>query len=146
MAELNPGGPIIRTYPSQEELPKEIPPRARKALKESIETKFAPGASIMACAQAIDYMLKERGFTDGDTLYARIKKASDAGVLTPDMATWAHEIRLAANDERHKNTDPTIADAEHCIQFALALAQFLFVLPTRVKRGLEDSKKTEREK
>jgi Domain of unknown function (DUF4145) len=127
-------------------LPEEIPARARRALKESIETKFAPGASIMACAQSIDYMLKERGFTDGDTLFARIKKASDTGVLTPDMTSWAHEIRFAANDERHKDTDPTIADAEHCIQFALALAQFLFVLPARVRRGLEDSKKKEKEK
>jgi Domain of unknown function (DUF4145) len=127
-------------YPRAEKLAKEIPDRARRALSEAIATQFAPGASIMTSAQAVDYMLKERGFREGDTLNARIKAAVTAGVLTPDMELWANEVRFAANDERHKDTDPTPDDAAHSVQFALALAEFLFVLPARVKRGIESVK------
>jgi H2-forming N5,N10-methylenetetrahydromethanopterin dehydrogenase-like enzyme len=53
------------------------------------------------------------------------------------MKTWAHEIRLAANDERHPDLDDaTTDDAQQCVEFALALGQNLFVLPARITRGL----------
>jgi hypothetical protein len=131
------------TYPLANELAMEIPGRARKALSEAVQTQFAPSASIMASAQAVDYMLKERGFREGDTLNARIKAAVEAGVLTPDMEQWANEVRFAANDERHKDTDPTPDDAAHTVQFVVALADFLFVFPARVKRGIETAKPKE---
>ncbi|MNW06866.1 hypothetical protein D3C71_2033470 [compost metagenome] len=54
------------------------------------------------------------------------------------MAAWAHEVRLDANDQRHDDEDgalPDEADARKSIEFATALAQFLFVLPARVARG-----------
>jgi Domain of unknown function (DUF4145) len=84
-------------------------------------------------------MLKARGYKDG-TLFNRIKKAEDEGVLTKDMAQWAHDVRLDANDERHADEDAsllTIDDANRCLEFADALADLLFVLPARVKRGLK---------
>jgi hypothetical protein len=57
------------------------------------------------------------------------------------MKTWAHEIRLAANDERHPDfDDATPDDAQQCVEFALALAQNLFVLPARITRGLDKAK------
>jgi Domain of unknown function (DUF4145) len=140
LVERRTDGVVLRVYPQAEELAIEIPGRVRKALSEAIQTPFAPGASIMACAQAVDYMLKERGFREGDTLNQRIKAAVKAGVLTPDMEQWANEVRFAANDERHEDTDPTPDDAEHSVQFAVALADFLFVLPARVKRGIETAK------
>jgi hypothetical protein len=54
------------------------------------------------------------------------------------MAAWAHEIRLDANDQRHADEEapmPDAADAAKAIEFANALAQFLYVLPARVERG-----------
>ena len=54
------------------------------------------------------------------------------------MAAWAHEIRLDANDQRHADEGaklPGEADAQKVIDFANALAQFLYVLPARVARG-----------
>jgi len=58
------------------------------------------------------------------------------------MARWAHEVRLDANEPRHADETtplPTEDDARKCVDFALALAQFLFVLPAQVKRGLADA-------
>jgi hypothetical protein len=54
------------------------------------------------------------------------------------MKLWAHEVRLDANDQRHADESaplPSEADAKKAIEFAQALAQFLFVLPALVTRG-----------
>ena len=58
------------------------------------------------------------------------------------MAKWAHEVRLDANEPRHADEQkplPDEEDARKCVEFVLALAKFLFVLPSRVKRGLKDA-------
>jgi len=87
---------------------------------------------------AVDAMLKLRGYTQG-SLYIRIEKAAEDNVLTKDMAAWAHTVRLDANDQRHADeaaTLPSTADAKRVLEFALALGAFLFVLPTRIERGI----------
>jgi len=91
----------------------------------------------MLTASCVDAMLKDKGYKTG-SLKARIDEAADAHLITPEMAAWAHEIRLDANDERHADEGaalPNSADAEKAIEFAKALAQFLYVLPDRVARG-----------
>jgi hypothetical protein len=91
----------------------------------------------MLTASSVDAMLKSKGYKEG-TLYSRIDQAAKDHVITEEMAAWAHEIRLDANDQRHSDEAaplPNEADAEKVIEFASALAQFLFVLPARVARG-----------
>ena len=91
----------------------------------------------MLAASAVDAMLKEKGYRDGN-LNGRIKKAAENHLITEEMAIWAHEIRLDANDQRHADESaplPSEVDASKVIEFASALAQFLFVLPARVQRG-----------
>jgi predicted protein tyrosine phosphatase len=82
-------------------------------------------------------MLKDKGYKEG-SLNSRIDQAAKAHLITAEMAAWAHEIRLDANDQRHADEDaalPAEADARKVIDFASALAQFLYVLPARVARG-----------
>ena len=82
-------------------------------------------------------MLKAKDYKTG-TLYARIDKARDNGLITHEMALWAHEVRLDANDQRHADETadlPDTAQAKRALEFANALAQFLFVLPAKVARG-----------
>jgi len=91
----------------------------------------------MVAASAVDSMLKARGLKTG-TLYARIDQAKNEHLITPEMADWAHEVRLDANENRHADESvlmPSIQDAQRAIDFAEALGQFLFVLPSRVRRG-----------
>ena len=55
------------------------------------------------------------------------------------MANWAHEVRLDANDQRHADDAaelPNENDAKKVIDFAIAIAEYLFVLPAKVERGL----------
>lgn len=91
----------------------------------------------MLTASAVDAMLKDKGYKEG-TLNNRIDLAAKDNLITAEMAAWAHEIRLDANDQRHADEGaslPGTADAQKAIEFANALAQFLYVLPARVERG-----------
>jgi hypothetical protein len=68
----------------------------------------------------------------------RLQEAEGVHLITPEMALWAHEVRLDSNDQRHADENaplPTKEEAEKTVQFANALAQFLLVLPAMVRRG-----------
>jgi hypothetical protein len=124
--------------PSIQSLSSDIPASASRYLAQARETLSSPAASVVMSASAVDAMLKERGYKDG-SLYSRLKKAEEQGLLTKDMAAWAHDVRVDANDERHADLDAsgaTASDASRCLDFASTLADLLFVLPARVKRGL----------
>jgi hypothetical protein len=96
----------------------------------------------MLAASAVDAMLKAKALKLGN-LYSRIDQAAKDHLITDGMAEWAHEVRLEANDERHEDDDadfPTVEEAKRCIEFVQALGLFLFVLPAKVQKGIEDAK------
>ena len=137
----NPQAMVQAYYPSASTVHDAIPDRARTYLQQAYESLHVPAGAVMLAASAVDAMLKAKGLTSG-SLYARIDAAKDNGTITSDMATWAHQVRLDANEQRHSDEDsplPTGQDAERSIEFASALAQFLFVLPSLVQRGLSSS-------
>jgi hypothetical protein len=114
-----------------------LPARVREYLDQARETLAQPSASIVMSASAIDAMLKARGLKDG-SLYDRIDQAATIHLITADMAQWAHQVRLDANDQRHADETmplPKSEDARRCLDFAEALGDVLFVLPARVTRG-----------
>ena len=84
-------------------------------------------------------MLKHEEYTSG-SLHERIEKAAEDNLITAGMAEWAHDVRLDANDERHANDSadmPTEDDANRAIEFVSAFAEYLFVLPAKVRRGMK---------
>lgn len=96
----------------------------------------------MLASSSIDAMLKNKGYTEG-SLYSRINKAAKEHLITEEMSKWAHQVRLDANEQRHADEDfvlPSEGDAKKTIDFTLALAEFLFVLPSKVANGIEDTK------
>jgi len=129
--------PISNMWPEPQEVDETVPSRARVFLTQAIASQHAPAGAVMLTASAVDAMLKEKGYKDG-SLYSRIDQAAENHTITKEMAAWVHEIRLDANDQRHASESvdlPTAADAKKVIEFASALAQFLFILPARVDRG-----------
>jgi hypothetical protein len=132
--------PAVWIVPAPDtQLSKDIPASATRYLNQARETLSSPSASVLMSAAAVDALLKERGYRDG-SLYSRIEKAQGDHLLTAHMAQWAHDVRLDANDERHADEDSsakTADDANRCLQFSETLADLLFVLPARVKRGLK---------
>jgi hypothetical protein len=128
---------VTNMWPSAPAAAAEIPDRARQFLQQALQSLQAPSGAVMLAASSIDAMLKHMGLKQG-SLNSRIDQAAASHLITAEMGTWAHEIRLDANAERHADESakmPDQADAEKVIAFAQALAQFLFVLPARVARG-----------
>jgi len=95
----------------------------------------------MLAASSIDAMLKAKNYKEG-SLYSRIDQAAADHLITAEMAAWAHDVRLDANDQRHADEAeslPSDEDARRALDFAEALGDFMFVLPARVKRGREQA-------
>ncbi|RMG67633.1 MAG: DUF4145 domain-containing protein [Calditrichaeota bacterium] len=133
---------VQEIYPSPVEVDEMLPERARQYLEQAINSINAPAGAVMLAASAVDALLKAKGLKEG-SLYSRIKKAAKEHLITEEMAQWAHEVRLGANEQRHADDDsplPTQDDAKRLIDFVQALGMFLFILPGRVKRGIENSK------
>lgn len=131
--------PVASMLPGLDDVHGDIPDRARSYLRQAIESLSSPDGSVMLAASAVDAMLKQKGLANG-TLYSRIGTAVESHILTHEMGEWAHSIRLEANNPRHADLeDPhaTPAQARAAVDFAKALAEFLFVLPARVQRGRE---------
>lgn len=128
---------IHEMWPTPASVDATIPQRAKQYLEQAIASIHAPSGAVMLAASAVDAMLKEKGLKEGN-LYGRINQAATQHLITEEMAAWAHDVRLDANDERHADEEadlPNTSDATRATEFALALAQFLFVLPSRVARG-----------
>ncbi len=137
VAPVTQNAEISQMWPSPQTVAEAVPIRAREFLSQAIASIHAPAGAVMLTASAVDAMLKDKGLKDG-SLNSRIDQAASAHLITAEMAAWAHEIRLDANDQRHADEEaglPSTADAMKAIDFANALAQFLYVLPARVERG-----------
>jgi hypothetical protein len=124
-----------------------VPEPARRYLQQASDALYTPDGATMLAASAVDALLKAKKYTKG-TLNERIKQAAADHVITEGMAAWAHSVRLEANDPRHADVmrpHATRAAAEQTLEFARALAQFLFVLPDRVARGMRAAGGTQRD-
>ena len=125
-------------FPLSKSVKVDVPDKPRAYLQQAIESIHAPAGAVMLAASAVDSMLKLKGYTEG-SLYARIEKAVGDHLITKEMSEWAHEVRLEANDQRHADDTailPTVDEAKRAIDFALALAEFIFVLPSRIQKGI----------
>jgi Domain of unknown function (DUF4145) len=93
-------GNITEIYPEPTNIDESIPSPAGDYLKQAIDSLHSPAGSVMLSASAVDAMLKSKGYKDGN-LYSRINKAREDHLMTKEMALWAHEVRLDANEPRH---------------------------------------------
>lgn len=124
----------------------DLPERAQDYLRQAMDSAtVAPSGAITLCASAVDAMLKAKGYREG-SLYERIDKGTQDRLITDSMAAWAHDVRLDANAERHADDSyrmPLADDARRCIDFVVALGEFIFVLPKRVEEGRQAAKAAE---
>ena len=128
-------------YPETTEISGAIPDKARNYLEQASNSLHAPAGSVMLSASAVDAMLKHKGYKDG-SLFERINKAAKDHLITDEMAKWAHQVRLDANDQRHADEKarlPDGQDAKNSLEFSKALAEILFVLPSKVTKGIATS-------
>jgi hypothetical protein len=143
-SDHSPNATVEDIFPGLRSVDDVVPPVAARYLQQAYESLHAPDAAAVMAGSAVDAMLKEKKYTEG-SLYGRIDQAVADHLLTDEMGEWAHEVRLGSNRPRHADSEHphvTKDQAEHAVEFADALAEFLFVLPARVERGLETSAET----
>lgn len=130
---------VMQFFPESRQVSEDIPERPKKFLAQALASIHAPAGAVMLAASAVDAMLKEKNYKEG-SLYSRIEKAAKDHLITNEMAMWAHDVRLDANDQRHSDDNsgmPTTEDAQRVLDFSIAFAEYLFVLPAKIKRGLK---------
>lgn len=123
-----------RIFPSGLVVDESVPDRAARFIRQAHETLASPDASVVMSASAVDAMLKDYNLKEGN-LYDRIGKAVENGIITENMSKWVHLVRLEANKPRHadETVEPATAkDAKRSFEFAKALAEILYVLPSRM--------------
>jgi hypothetical protein len=140
---LKPGLEVVEIFPCPTQVSEDILKTPKAYLLQAIASVHAPAGAVMLAASAVDSMLKEINYKKG-SLYDRIEQAVKDNLITSEMARWAHDVRLDANDQRHADETvglPNTEDAKRVIDFATAFAEYLFVLPAKIKRGLRLQKK-----
>lgn len=119
-----------------------LPEKVRTYLQQAMDTLTSPDASTVMSASAVDAMLKELDYEKGD-IKTRLELAVSDGKLTQGMADWANHVRLEANNVRHADVNrPHLSkqDAENCLNFAEALGEFLFALPSKISVGIANQR------
>ena len=127
-------GEVFEVFPEVWSPDETIPELPSRYLSQAQQTLGSPDASVVMSGSAIDAMLKAKGLTDG-SLFQRITTAVEQGVLTSDMAAWAHRVRLNSNNPRHADLSAAPTEAEEAkmsLEFAKAMADILYVLPSKM--------------
>lgn len=67
------------------------------------------------------------------TINARIDALAEKGMLTSELAQWAHEIRLSGNDAVHDLDPYTIDEAGELLTFVELYLTYIYTLPGRLE-------------
>lgn len=130
---------VIKYFPENDVISEDIPNPAKKYLEEAVKTVHSPSASILVGSRSLNEMLLAIGYEDKN-LYNKLQQASEDRKITSEMESWAHEVRLNANEERHPkkySTEATQEDAKNTIELLKAFAQYLFVLPAMIQKEIK---------
>ena len=85
--------------------------------------------------KALDTGLKSKFPAIQGNLKVRINEAAKGGGLTPELAEWAHQIRLGGNDAAHEEEPFSKHDAKDLGTFTYLVFQYLFMLPGMLKEA-----------
>jgi hypothetical protein len=138
---LEAGGRVLDHFPSSSGVSDDIDDDDSKRFFTQAKSivDLAPSASIMAAARAMDAMLIDKDYKEGE-LVSKIERAAEDHLITGAMAEWATLVRWDANAQRHPEEtvrEPTADDAANTVAVIEAFAEYLYVIPARVDQSLE---------
>ena len=120
--------------------PKHTPPNAARFFKQAMDN--LPNnwdAAGTMFRKALEAGLKRKFPEMKGTLRDRIKKAAKEQKLTPELAEWAHQIRLGGNDAAHEEDPFSEKEAKDLRTFTDLVFQYLFLLPGMLNEARGDS-------
>lgn len=119
------------------QIPENIPPDVERIYLQA-ERNFPIEGNEEAAGtmyrKALDIGLKRIDSALSGTLAARIKKLSDCGKVTPEIATWSDCIRDIGNDAAHEDEPITRQELDDLRNFSDAVLRYLFSLPGMVRK------------
>ena len=88
----------------------------------------------MTFRRVLELTMKDKGPELKGTLEKRINKLAEEGKLTPDIAEWAHSIRVLGNEAAHDDEEPTPEDVTDLAAFTRVTLEYLYTMPAKVGR------------
>lgn len=121
---------VLQTYPAVEGVksPQSTPERASKFFIEAKED-FARGrfeTSAMNCRKVIDIATKTLHVGDEDKLVRRISALRATGLITQEMADWAHIVRIDTNGAVHSDEEFTHEEVDQLLKFTEVFLTYAF--------------------
>jgi Domain of unknown function (DUF4145) len=123
----------------------DIPHEIAGAFAEAVATLHAkcPRAAVVMARRTLEAVTADKGETTG-ALVARLNNLAARGVLPPDLADWATEVRKIGNTGAH--FDPleiaTMEDARDLVNFLRELLRYLYEMPAELRRRRSGSSTT----
>lgn len=116
--------------PATPKAPDHLPPNVQAFfLEAAANVKQGPNAAGAMLRKSVDVALKHVAPEAKGNLVGRIDKAAELGKITPELAEWAHRVRLEGNDAAHDEDPFTVEEAEHLYKFTELVLMYLFTLP-----------------
>lgn len=115
----------------------DIPKEIADVFNESVMTSAAncPRASVVMARRTLEAIAFDKGEKDG-SLYDKLESLNKKGILHPNLADWATEVRLIGNKGAH--FDPMdkvdVEDAKELIAFVRELLRYIYELPSELNR------------
>ena len=92
--------------------------------------------------KTLEAALKDKFPSIQGTLNQRINEAANQQKLTPEMAQWAHQIRIDGNDAAHGDKPLSQKDAQNLADFTRLVLLYLFTLPGMLTQAQAPSSTT----
>ncbi len=120
---------IKKMYPtSGAEIPTHLPEEVERLFKQGADNVPAnPDAAGTMFRKTLEAILRDKCPAAEGTLKERIDKAVESGVLTTDLGSYAHTIRLEGNEATHGTYDEN--DARQLHSLLTLVLEHLYTLP-----------------
>lgn len=122
--------PVIYPTPQPEPTDERVYDVSRHALDEARRcfTVEAYNACAAMARRAIQAAVLQKGAPDR-RLVEQIDLLADQGLITRDLAAWAHEVRFIGNDGAHPPDNATEEEAKDAMDLAEQFLTVLYVAP-----------------
>ena len=128
---------IVHQYPVAKTKPHQAVPLAISQAINEAELSNGIGA-FNACAvmlrRAVHNLCEDKG-ANGKDLFAQLADLKSKQIITPDLWTWAEELRVLGRNGAHPEwPDVSRGDAEYGLKFIGEIVRFVYVNPHEVSQ------------
>ena len=137
------GTELREMFPSPPKPPEHIPNNVKLFFKQAMNNlpQDWDAAGVMF-RKTLETALKDKFPSIRGPLSQRINEAANQQQLTPDLAKWAHQIRLDGNNAAHGGKPLSKKDAQSLADFTNLVLLYLYTLPGMLVQARGSNSKT----